>query len=261
MSDWNPALYMKFGSERTQPAIDLVNRIQHPHPKRILDIGCGPGNSTILLARRWPKAEIIGLDSSAEMIARAQADYPQLQWVHKDAGGELQTLGQFDIVFSNAALQWIPNHAHLLPNIFALLNRHGILAVQVPNNNDAPLHIAVRATAASPRWRDQIRLESSQVYDPPETYYDQIATLTDQIDLWQTIYYHIMGSHQDLIDWSRGTYMRPFLNALPTEELQEVFAADVLQAIKPAYIPQENGHILFPFQRIFFTAGRKDSNE
>ncbi len=259
MQTWNPALYLKFKDERTQPARDLLATVDAENPRRVLDLGCGPGNSTILLAERWPDAIVTGIDSSAAMIRKARADYPadrfpKLHWTEKSADTDMADLGHFDVVFSNAVLHWIPDHDRLIPRLFALLGKDGILAVQVPNNTDSPLHTAVRDTARSAKWKDRLPSEPSFTYDPPETYYRQLAPLTPDVRLWQTVYYHLMASHQDIIDWSRGTYMRPYLDQLPDDATRQDFENDILATIIPAYPQQENGMILFAFRRLFFIA-------
>ncbi len=259
MADWNPALYLQFKAERTQPARDLLARIEAENPARVLDVGCGPGNSTDLLASRWTKAEVIGIDSSAKMIEQARKDHPkqqwpQLRWVEKDACGELSELGMFDVVFSNAALQWMADHDRLVPRLFALLEKNGTLAVQVPWIDNSPLHAAVYATAESAKWKSMIRPVAFPIYTSPETYYRQLSLLTDAISLWQTSYYHVMPSHGAIIEWSRSTFMRPYLDQLNSPEVERDFENDVLKSIKTAYPSQANGRILFPFRRVFFIA-------
>ena len=142
MNKWNPDLYLKFADERTQPSYDLISRINIANPANIVDIGCGPGNSTKALRERWPQAHILGLDSSKEMIAKARVSYPQGDWVLADAAN-WKTDVKYDIVFSNATLQWIPNHERLLKTLFDCINTAGVLAVQVPANNSSPLHQAL----------------------------------------------------------------------------------------------------------------------
>ena len=259
MTDWDPELYLRFKTERTQPARDLLSRIVLENPRRVLDIGCGPGNSTALLADRWPDADITGLDNSAEMIVQARGDHPEsqwprLRWIVKDAGGDNTGLGTFDIVFSNAALQWMPDHDRLIPHLFSSLNTGGVFAVQVPNNSDSLMHAAVLITAKSRQWRNRLPGDPPQTYDSPEAYYRRLSLLSRRIDLWQTVYYHVMPSHQAILDWSRGTFMRPYLSRLDDEEKRKDFESDVLHALNDAYRPQENGKILFPFRRLFFIA-------
>lgn len=254
MSEWNPAQYLKFKNERTQPSHDLLARIGLDSPERVLDVGCGPGNSTALLAARWPAADVTGLDSSADMIAKAADQHPRLRWLERDASRDLSDLGLFDVVFSNAALQWIPDHDSLIPRLFGLVGPGGVLAVQVPNNDASPLHSAVREVALSPGWKRYFSTVEFQVTASASEYYDRLTLLTPAFDIWLTTYIHVMDSHEGYIEWSRGTYMRSYLNQLPSEDDRRVFTMDVLERVIKAYHPQANGKFLFPFQRLFFVA-------
>jgi len=227
MSGWNPGQYLKFESERNKPITDLLGRVHLPCPARVIDIGCGPGNSTQFLARRWPEAEIIGLDSSKAMLEAAAKRLSNLQWIEQDASGDLSHLGKFDLVFSNAALQWMPDHKRLLPRLFALLNPGGVLAVQVPHTNASPLH----------RF-----LEQPMRCIEPGRYYDILSGLTDSFDLWATTYFHVMDSHGDVIEWYRG---KPNFTEFPD---------DILARVRELYPAQGDGKILFEFKRLFFTA-------
>lgn len=254
MSEWNPQQYLKFGDERTQPSIDLARRIRVDHPQSIIDLGCGPGNSTAVLHERWPDAEIIGLDSSKEMIEQASRDYPFGKWMVGDAATVTLDPGH-DIVFSNAALQWIPDHENLIPRLFRLVNRGGALAVQVPANNGSPLHQALMAVSRSAKWHGFTSdCENLLHYHDAEYYYSILSPLAPAIDLWETSYYHILSSHQDLVEWYKGTGMRPFLASLPDDERREQFEEQVLDAAKASYPIQKNKKILYPFKRTFFVA-------
>ncbi|MFA6009825.1 MAG: methyltransferase domain-containing protein [Desulfobacteraceae bacterium] len=154
MSDWQPDLYLQFKSERTQPSIDLVSRINQVEPKRIIDIGCGPGNSTQILAQKWPKSKIVGIDSSASMIEKAKQDYPNQEWVIANVSSYESEM-KFDLVFSNAVIQWIPNHEELLIKFHNLLSDEGVVAVQVPQFWDMPLGKIIDNIANDAHWKDQ----------------------------------------------------------------------------------------------------------
>jgi len=227
MSGWVPGQYLKFEAERGRPVTDLLGRVGLPCPARVIDIGCGPGNSTQFLAKRWPEAEIVGLDSDGAMLEAARKRLPALRWIECDATGDLSHLGKFDLVFSNAALQWMPDHERLIPGLFALLNPGGVLAVQVPHTNASPLH----------RF-----LEQPMQRIEPGRYYDILSGLTDSFDLWATTYFHVMDSHGDIIEWYRG---KPNFTEFPN---------DILARVRELYPPQADGKILFEFKRLFFTA-------
>ena len=254
MTKWNPELYLKFEDERTQPARDLLARVNLHDPAAIIDIGSGPGNSTQVLHERWPGARITGLDSSPEMIEKARHKYPQQNWILADAAAwQPETL--FDLVFSNATLQWIPDHERLVPALFAGVQEGGALAVQVPANSGSPLHQAVLSVSQAPAWRDSMAGCSSLLnYRQPGYYYDLLSRLTGHFQIWTSVYYHVMQTHQDLIDWYSSTGMRPYLERLPGDEQRREFQAQVLDACRPAYPAQQDGKILFPFQRLFFVA-------
>lgn len=254
MQSWQPAQYLKYEAERTQPATDLAARIRAPDPKRIIDIGCGPGNSTAVLKERWPKADIYGLDGSENMLQRAKKDFPDAKWICKDAGGDLSSLGKFDIVFSNAALQWMPAHECLIPRLFDMLAEGGTLAVQVPCMEHAPAYKILRNMAGAEKWAGYFALlPEYPLHLPMRHYYDIIATLAGQIQIWQTDYIHVMKTHDDIVEWYKGTGMRPYLDMLPGDGLKSSFCDEYRTHISGAYKAERDGKILFSFTRIFFT--------
>lgn len=254
MREWDPYQYLQFKRERTQPSIDLVARIQMDDPRTIIDIGCGPGNSTQILLRRWPHADILGLDKSEKMIQKARQDYPHQKWIVGDAS-TLDTHQTYDIVFSNAAIHWIPRHEILLQRLFQKVNENGILAIQVPTNQESPLYKAILRVSKSGKWNTfTTGREAAITYHSAEYYYGQLSLYTKEITIWETIYYHIMNSHQELIDWYKSTAMKPYLDSLPTDESRAEFEKEILIECKAAYSLQRDGKILYPFKRLFFTA-------
>ena len=256
IQDWQPNLYMQFGKERTQPSIDLTARINMQNPERIIDIGCGPGNSTNVLAARWRKAEITGLDSSAAMIEEAKSKYHGINWVHADAGGDLSYLGKFDIVFSNAAIQWIPNHEALLPGLFGMLNKGGVLAVQVPSTVNMPIHIELQKLIKTDKWKNLFEEKISQNNyraENAEYFYNIICGLSAEVDLWETRYFHVMYTRADIVKWWSSTGLWPYLECFgDDDEGRQSFLADYEAALKESYAVQSDGKVLFPFTRIFF---------
>lgn len=257
MASWNSAQYLKFKAERTQPSIDLANRIPLSSPADVLDVGCGPGNSTDILRRKFPGARILGIDSSDAMIEAARAACPTLEFRLCDASRELPALGrQFDVVFSNACLQWIPDHPALLDAMWALLRPGGVLAVQVPLNENEPVHRLLKKLATSAPWKD--RHMQPRIFHtlPPKRYCELLARLTADYTVWQTTYYHRLASHAEILEWYRGSGLRPYLEALEKKEDKAAFEAEVYKGVVEAYPPLENGEILFPFPRFFFLAVR-----
>jgi trans-aconitate 2-methyltransferase len=254
---WDPGQYLKFRDERTRPAIDLTSRVLLDSPASILDVGCGPGNSTEVLHERWPAARITGLDSSPEMIARARASHDWGEWVCADAAAldadaERAT---HDLVFSNATLQWIPDHERLVPRLFGLVKPGGALAVQVPANAGSPLHRSLLRTADDPRWsRLTAGCASRLVYHEPSFYHGLLRGLADRLKVWETTYHHELADHRALMEWYKGTGMRPCLERLPDERSRRAFEDAVLEGCRTDYPVQPNGRVLYPFRRLFFVA-------
>lgn len=255
MADWNSAQYLKFKAQRTQPAIDLAARIDI-NPLEIIDIGCGPGNSTRVLKNRFPNARAVGADTSENMLETARCDNPDCEFIRLDAGGDLSEFsGKFDLVFSNACIQWIPNHSALLPNLFSMLKSGGELAVQVPVNFDEPIQKIVVSTAASEKWREKFNLPQLFFTLTEGEYFDIISDLTDDFEFWKTIYFHRMPSYDSIIEWYKSTGLKPYLEVLSDAEKAD-FINDVKAQIEKAYPTQKNGEIIFRFPRLFFIAKR-----
>lgn len=254
MTDWNAAQYLKFSAQRTQPAIDLAGRIDCPGAKKVLDVGCGPGNSTEILARRFPGAAVLGIDAAEEMIEAARKAHPELTFRRCDAGRDLSSLpGPFDVVFSNACLQWIPDHERLLPALLALTRPGGVLAFQIPMQYEEPIHRIISAMIRSRRWKTALGGLTLFHHLGKRGYVDLLAAMTADFDVWETTYYHILPSHADIIEWYRGTGLRPYLAALPETE-RTAFTEAVYRAVVRHYPPLRDGRILFPFPRFFATA-------
>ncbi len=256
MPAWNADLYMQFGNERTQPAIDLVARININQPKRIIDLGCGPGNSTEILRRRWPQANIAGLDSSPEMIGAARQQYPDADWRVGDAA-TWQAAVPCDIVFSNAALQWMPSHGPLVRHLLDQVAPGGVLAFQIPTHINSPLHRFILEIADDPEWTERMSAaRDALTIERPSFYYDALADKASRLDIWETEYCHVMQDHQAIIKWISSTGLRPFLAALDAEEEQRRFVELLEERVAQAYPRQKNGNVLFPFRRLFVVACR-----
>ncbi len=254
MAEWDPELYLAFERGRTQPSIDLVARVDVAAPARVVDVGCGPGNSTAVLAGRWPEAEIVGVDRSAAMLDKARAAYPEMTWVQADAAAGLEELGTFDVVFSNAMIQWTPDQESLLRGLFGLLRPGGVLAVQVPSTERMPIRTALVELLSRPRWRTRFDGVTSTYPRSASYYYDVLSPLTDVLEMWVTDYLHVMPSHDALVQWYSGSALRPYLDHLTDGAEQTAFVGEYHDLLVPAYPPQRDGNILFPFHRIFFTA-------
>ena len=251
---WDPDQYRRFAGERGRPFFELIARVGAEAPGYVADLGCGPGNLTAVLAERWPDAEVTGVDSSPEMIAAAEAD---------QAGRRLSfTLGDLrdwqpgrppDVVVSNAALQWVPDHLEVISRWAGLLAAGGWLAFQVPGNYDQPSHVVLRELAGSDRWRpllDGVQLNRQSA--SPEEYLHLLAQAGCEVDAWETTYLHVLPGEDAVLEWYRGTGLRPVLTALEPELAAE-FAAEYGRRARAAYPPAPYGTVL-PFRRVFAVA-------
>ena len=250
---WNPGQYLKYGNHRIRPAIDLLARVDMEHPETVCDLGCGPGNSTRLLADRWPEARITGIDSSVDMLTQAAADLPDLQWVEADLNG-WSPVSPADVIFSNAALHWLDDHGALFPDLLDHLNPGGVLAVQMPGNYAAPSHMLI-FEAAEP-WMDKIGpvMRSDPVEDL-DVYYDALSTAADHLDIWETVYVQALEGDNAAAEWLKGSALKPLLDVLDEDEAQDFFAAYSALTQK-AYPKRADGKTLYPFRRVFIVAKR-----
>jgi len=251
-NEWNPEKYLQFKSERTQPAIDLVSRINIVQPKSIIDIGCGPGNSTQILVNRWPNSEVVGLDNSTTMIEKARQDYPEQKWIIETAEN-IDPNRKYDLIFSNATLQWVPHHETLLPKFLDCVNPGGAIAVQIPKFKNMPINVAIETVANYPKWTKYTKgCEDLFTLKNPDFYYDILNKLAKRVELWETSYFHILNSWESIIDFIRTTGLKPYLDRLPSDEMRYEFEQEVLAECKKYYKLQSNGKVLFPFDRLFF---------
>lgn len=257
MSEWNAEQYLLFQSQRTQPAIDLVRRITLCNPQEILDIGCGPGNSTKVLQDAFPVARLLGIDRSEHMIQKARETYPDLVFKRMDAMDVGQGFADLDIIFSNACLQWVPHHEALIPRLFGALRKGGVLAVQIPMNTREKLFTILDETVREERWGFSSMPDEPNATLSGEEYFDLLSSLTDRFDLWETVYYHNMPSIDAMVEWVKGTRLRPYLNALDDAGAQRL-VREIAEKAARAYPVQKNGEIIFKFRRFFFTAVRCD---
>lgn len=254
MADWNSTQYVKFINERTQPAIDLVNRIDMENTKKIIDIGCGPGNSTYVLASKFQDAYVLGIDNSQSMITKAKEDHPSIDFQLYDADGDLSALGDdFDLVFSNACIQWLPSHEQLLKKMIGLLRKDGVLAIQTPMNFDEPIHKIIKGTANSREWKGYFPSLREPFNLKQEEYFDILTNISSGFSMWETTYMHQLKSHYDIIEWYRSTGMKPYLDVLSDKDTV-LFEREIFEKVEKAYEIQKNGDIIFRFPRFFFIA-------
>lgn len=259
MPHWKPERYLQFASERAVPCRDLISRLPKSQPASIVDIGCGPGNSTAALQARFPTAAILGIDPSPHMLQAAQALLPGIAF--RQAAIESWSPDQtFDCLFSNAALQWAPDHATLFPRLGKMLRPGGVFAVQMPYPDDAsPINVTIRTITTSARWR---RVFSAPVrswgVEHPAFYYDLLCRDAQKIDIWRTDYYHPLESADAVIDWYCGTGLQPYIEALASAEDRSAFLTDCRQCIRPLYRIGADGRVLFCIPRLFIVYIRNE---
>jgi trans-aconitate 2-methyltransferase len=254
---WNPEQYLRFAEPRLRPALDLLSRVDVADPKQVCDLGCGAGNVTAFIAQRWPTAEVTGIDSSAAMLAKARDALPGVRWQQADLKG-WQPDRAYDLIYSNAALHWLPAHDTLFPSLIDSLAPGGVLAVQMPKNFDAPSHTAIADTVNAGPWRDRLApLVKPAPVAEPETYFEILRTHADAIDIWQTRYLQVLQGKDPVKEWTKGTWLRQFLDALPPTEAA-AFEADYAERMRKAYPALADRRTLFPFRRLFIVARRED---
>ena len=260
---WDPAQYLRFGSERLRPALDLLARVSLDTPAEVIDLGCGAGNVTQVLRARWPRSSIVGVDSSPEMLQQARIAEPSARWIEADIGA-WRPAGPVDLIFSNAALHWLPDHAGLLSHLFGYLKPGGVLAVQMPNQTGAPSHrgIGDGIDAALLPEDQKARLRALQVaaLAAPTQYYDWASIHADLIDQWETLYTHVLGpappGASAVAEWTRSTSLKPVLEALDPVA-RERFWRDYCERMDGAYPVRADGNTLFAFRRFFMVARRR----
>lgn len=251
---WNPQTYLAFADERTRPAGELLARVPDEAPARVIDLGCGPGNSTALLRARWPQAQIEGLDSSADMLRQAKAAGIVADWIEADVGS-WQAAAPYEVIFSNATFQWLGDHRALLPRLLSFVKPGGTFAFQVPHNMDAPSHALMRETAASGPWSAKLKNIREIAVLEPAAYFDILAPHAASVDIWETEYLHVLKGDDAVYHWVSGTGLRPFVQALESSE-RETFIADYKARLNQAYPRRPDGTTLFPFKRLFGVARR-----
>lgn len=256
MADWNPALYLRFAQERTRPASDLLARVEHPGPTHVVDLGCGPGNSTELLLQRFPDAHILGIDNSAAMLDAARQRLPQLAFGQADIADWAPSQAP-DLIYANAALHWVGAHEQLIPRLCAALAPGGVLAIQMPDNFNEPSHRLMREVASLPQFAPHIDAKAAAgrtilgIHD----YYDLLAPHAQQVDVWHCIYQHPLADAQAIVQWLRATGLKPFVESLP-EALQGAFLEEYERRVALAYAARADGRRLLAFPRMFIVARR-----
>ena len=254
MADWSPSTYLKFEDERTRAARDLLAQIPGGPRRRIVDVGCGPGNSTELLAERYPEAEILGFDNSPAMLEAARRRLPGRRFEMGDANHWTPDLN-VDLVFANATYQWIPAHTEQLAKVLAALRPGAVLAVQMPDNLAEPTHRLMKAVAASGPWAERLAGAGRNPLPSAQAYHEALAPLAARADIWRTIYSHVLADALAIVEFVSATGLRPFVDPLSEPERRD-FLARYTEQIAQAYPPMIDGKVMLRFPRLFIVARR-----
>jgi trans-aconitate 2-methyltransferase len=254
---WDPGQYLKFGGERLRPALDLLARVPVEDPARVADLGCGTGSITRILAERFPRAIVTGVDGSAEMLAKSVKEVPtggHVRWQQADIAGWTADPA-VDLIYSNAALQWLKGHDALFPHLVAQLAPGGALMVQMPRNHGAPSHTLMEASIARrPTLVERLKTKPRSLPPgDPGYFYDLLRPHSTSVDIWETEYLHVLEGADPVVEWTKGTALKPVLDSLEPAE-REDFLAEYKAACRLAYKPRADGKTLFPFRRIFIVA-------
>ena len=253
VSDWNPAQYLRYGNERLRPALDLISRIPVESPETVYDLGCGTGTITGILQERWPNAQVTGVDSSASMLERTRDVETGVYWQHADLN-DWQPEIPADVVYSNAALHWLDGHEQLFPLLMDAVKPGGVLAVQMPENFSAPSHTSIGDTVREGRWRERLApIQREQPVAEPSFYYDLLSPLSKSIDMWETTYMHILEGEDPVVEWTKGTMLRPLLDNLSEKDGAE-FLRSYTEKVAEAYPCRPDGKTVLPFKRLFIVA-------
>ena len=250
---WEPDQYLKFSDHRLRPALELLGRVPLAAPAVIYDLGCGTGNVTRLLARRWPEAIVYGLDNSPEMLAKAAEEPGPVQWIEADVS-QWRPEEPADLIYSNATLHWVKGHHDLFPRLVTFLRPGGCLAVQMPLSWNLPSHRLMRETLGVFGSEDLRRAVARDWVETTAVYYDLLTGCTS-LDIWDTEYLQVLEGEDPVLEWVKGTGLRPILNGLEGRE-RELFLAEYKQRLREAYPVRSDGRTLYPFRRLFIVATR-----
>lgn len=250
---WDPGQYLAFADLRLRPALDLLARVPVEAPATVVDLGCGAGNVTRILRQRWPDAAVTGVDGSPEMLATAREEDPGIVWQQADIG-VWRPEATVDVLYSNAALHWLRDHEHLFPRLLGMVAKGGALAVQMPRNPDAPFQALMTEVARDGAWWDRLAplLRPDPVAEPG-VYYDLLRSHAAHVELWETTYQQVLSGDNPVLDWVKGSRLRPLLAALD-EPARSEFEAEYGVRVRTAYPKLADGGTLFPFRRLFLVA-------
>jgi len=257
MSIWDPRQYLKFSDDRLKPALDLIAEIELEEPVSICDLGCGPGTVTRILAERWPGADVIGIDSSPDMLMKAEASSSEISWHVQDIQ-DWHPDKPVSMIFSNAALHWLDDHDILFPGLIDDLEKGGVLAVQMPRNHQEPSHALMTDLARMGPWKDLLEpLLRPAPVAVPEVYREILEPCTASLKVWETVYSQSLVGENPVLEWVGGTSLKPFLDAFDRsgkESWKRQFLDEFGSELKRVYPKGIDGNTLFPFRRLFVLA-------
>jgi trans-aconitate 2-methyltransferase len=254
VTTWEPQTYLRYADIRFRAGLDLINRIPKLEYATIYDLGCGTGHLTRILADTFPNSKVIGVDSSPEMLSEARREFPALAWKHGDIRS-WHPADPPDLIYANAALQWLPEHGTLLPSLLQKLRPGGVLAMQVPRHFESPSHLGLRELCMQSEWRAKLEPLLLAPIPPPEAYWRWLSPHARNLDVWETIYLQVLDGKDPVVNFMRGTALRPFLSALQEDDAARFIGA-FAERMAAAYPPESNGQTLFPFRRLFLVVLR-----
>jgi len=254
VTTWEPQTYLRYADIRFRAGLDLIARIPKSEYPTIYDLGCGTGHLTRILADTFPNSKVVGIDSSPEMLAEARREFPTLAWQQDDISS-WRPVAAPDLIYTNAALQWVPDHETLLPSLLNKLRPGGVLAMQVPRHFESPSHLGLKELVMQSEWRAKLEPLLLTPIPPPETYWRWLSPHARNLDVWETIYLQVLDGEDPVVNFMRGTALRPFLSVLSKREAGKFIDA-FAERMTAAYPAQPNGQTLFPFRRLFLVAQR-----
>jgi trans-aconitate 2-methyltransferase len=254
VTTWEPQTYLRYADIRFRAGLDLIARIPKLDYSTICDVGCGTGHLTRILADTFPGSKVTGIDSSPEMLAEARREFPTLSWRQADIRSWHPPASP-DLIYANAALQWLPDHENLLPSLLSELRPGGVLAVQVPRHFESPSHLGLKELIQQSEWRARLEPLLLAPIAAPEMYWRWLSPHARNLDVWETIYLQVLDGKDPVVNFMRGTALRPFLSALSEREAAK-FIEEFAQRMAAAYPAQADGQTLFPFRRLFVVAQR-----
>lgn len=247
--------YTQFEDERTQPVRDLLKNLTQKNVTTAVDLGCGPGNSTEILMNHFPNARINGVDSSEDMLEKAQKRLPNVAFSLCDIA-KWQPTGHYDLILANASLQWVPDHHELYPRLLRCVAEGGYLAIQTPDNLNEPAHQVLQSIATSSSWSDKLSMVERLPRFSPERYFDILSPYCSSMNIWRTTYYHhLENGIDDVVEWFKGSALRPYLLQLSGDD-QAVFLADYKRELEKSYQVLSDQSVLLPFPRLFINAAK-----